>query len=85
MKEKALQVLLAEENPGHARLLPEMSGGRRPDSFELTHLLRKSEARIHLGKCGVDVAPLDMGLADRAWSRSRASGARGARDIRANQ
>jgi hypothetical protein len=44
MKEKALQVILVEDNAGDARLFPEMSSGGRPDSFELTHLLRKSEA-----------------------------------------
>jgi signal transduction histidine kinase len=64
MKEKALQVLLVEDNAGDVRLLREMFRGERPDSFELTHLLRMSEAEIHLAKGGVDIVLLDMGLPD---------------------
>jgi signal transduction histidine kinase len=64
MKEKALHVLLVEDNAGDARLLREMFGTEKPGSFELTHLLRMSEAMIHLGKGGVDVLLLDMGLPD---------------------
>jgi signal transduction histidine kinase len=64
MKEKALQVLLVEDNAGDARLLREMFSEERPDSLELTHLLRMSEAEVHLGKGGVDIALLDLGLPD---------------------
>jgi signal transduction histidine kinase len=64
MKEKALQVLLVEDNAGDARLLREMFSTERPDSFELTHLLRMSEAVNHLAKGGVDIILLDMGLPD---------------------
>jgi signal transduction histidine kinase len=64
VKEKALQVLLVEDNAGDARLLREMFSKERADSFELTHLLRMSEAVIHLAKGGVDVVLLDMGLPD---------------------
>jgi signal transduction histidine kinase len=64
MKEKALQVLLVEDNAGDARLLREMFSTERPDSFELTHLLRMSEAVKHLAKGGVDIILLDMGLPD---------------------
>src|SRR6202051_3592854 len=64
MKEKALQVVLVEDNAGDARLLHEMFRTEKPGSFELTHLLRMSEAMIHLGKGGVDVVLLDMGLPD---------------------
>src|ERR1700674_5116171 len=64
MKEKALQVLLVEDNAGDARLLREMFSKERPDSFELTHLLRMSEAEIHLAKGEVDIVLLDMGLPD---------------------
>ena len=46
MKENALQVLLIEDNAGDARLLREMFRTEKPDSFELTHLLRMSEALI---------------------------------------
>jgi signal transduction histidine kinase len=64
MKDKALHVLLVEDNAGDARLLREMFSTEKPGSFELTHLLRMSEAMIHLGKGGVDVVLLDMGLPD---------------------
>src|SRR6202049_3962417 len=64
MKEKALQVLVVEDNAGDARLLREMFSKEKPGSFELTHLLRMSEAVIHLEKGGVDVVLLDMGLPD---------------------
>src|SRR5580692_2846908 len=64
MKEKALQVLLVEDNAGDARLLREMFSKEKPDSFELTHLLRMSEALIHLAKGRVDIVLLDMGLPD---------------------
>jgi signal transduction histidine kinase len=64
MKEKALQVLLVEDNAGDARLLREMFSKEPPDSFELTHLLRMSEAELHLAKGEVDIVLLDMGLPD---------------------
>jgi signal transduction histidine kinase len=64
MKEKALHVLLVEDNAGDARLLREMFNTEKPGSFELTHLSRMSEAMIHLAKGGVDVLLLDMGLPD---------------------
>jgi signal transduction histidine kinase len=64
MKEKALHVLLVEDNAGDARLLREMFSTEKPGSFELTHLVRMSEAITHLGKGGVDVVLLDLGLPD---------------------
>jgi signal transduction histidine kinase len=64
MKDKALQVLLVEDNAGDVRLLREMFGKERPGSFELTHFLRMSEAEIHLAKGGTDIVLLDMGLPD---------------------
>jgi signal transduction histidine kinase len=64
VKEKALQVLLVEDNAGDVRLLREMFGKERPDSFELTHFLRMSEAEVHLAKGGTDIVLLDMGLPD---------------------
>jgi len=64
MKEKALHVLLVEDNAGDARLLREMFSTEKPGSFELTHHLRMSEAMIHLAKGGVDVVLLDLGLPD---------------------
>src|SRR6202166_2743479 len=64
MNDKTLQVLLVEDNAGDAQLLRHMFSKERPGSFELTHLLRMSEAVIHLAKGGVDVVLLDMGLPD---------------------
>lgn len=64
MTEKALQVLLVEDNAGDVRLLREMFRTEKADSFELTHLLRLSDAEIHLAKGGVDIVLLDMGLPD---------------------
>ena len=64
MNEKALQVLLVEDNAGDVRLLREMFGKERSDSFELTHFLRMSEAEVHLAKGGTDIVLLDMGLPD---------------------
>jgi diguanylate cyclase (GGDEF)-like protein/PAS domain S-box-containing protein len=64
MNEKTVQVLLVEDSAGDARLLRQMFSTEKPDSFELTHLLRMSDAEIHLAKGGVDIVLLDMGLPD---------------------
>jgi signal transduction histidine kinase len=64
VKEKAIQVLVVEDNEGDVRLLREMFRGEKPGSFELTHVLLMREAEIHLAKGGVDIALLDMGLPD---------------------
>ena len=64
MEEKALHVLVVEDNAGDARLLREMFSKEKQGSFELTHLLRMSEALVHLAKGGVDIVLLDMGLPD---------------------
>jgi signal transduction histidine kinase len=64
MKEATLQILLVEDNEGDARLLREMFRSEAPGSFRLTHLLRMSEAMVHLAKGGVDIVLLDMGLPD---------------------
>jgi len=64
MREKALQILLVEDNAGDVRLLREMFSKEKPGSFELTHLLRMSEAVAHLANGGVDIVLLDMGLPD---------------------
>jgi len=64
MKEKPLQVLLVEDNAGDVRLLREMFSKERRDAFQLTHLLRMSEAETHLAKGGVDIVLLDLGLPD---------------------
>jgi hypothetical protein len=54
MKEEALQILLVGHNAGDARLLREMFSKERPESFELTHLLRMSDAELHLAQSQVD-------------------------------
>ncbi len=64
MKEKVLQVLLVEDNAGDARLLREMFSRERPGTFEVTHVVRMSQALAVLAKGGVDVVLLDMGLPD---------------------
>jgi signal transduction histidine kinase len=64
MKEKPLQVLLVEDNAGDVRLLREMFSKEKRDAFQLTHLLRMSEAETHLAKGGVDIILLDLGLPD---------------------
>lgn len=64
MKEKALQVLLVEDNAFDALLLREMLSKEPPDSFELTHMVRMGEAEAHLAKAEVDIVLLDMGLPD---------------------
>jgi signal transduction histidine kinase len=64
MNEKTLQVLLVEDNAGDVRLLREMFRTEKADSFELTHLLRLSDAETHLAKGGTDIVLLDMGLPD---------------------
>jgi hypothetical protein len=57
MTEKALQVLLVEDNAGDVRLLREMFSKQRPGSFELTHLLRMSEAEGLLGEIASIAGP----------------------------
>src|ERR1700726_398205 len=64
MRTRALKVLLVEDNAGDARLLREMFTTERPGSIELTHLMRMSEALVHLAEGGVDIVLLDMGLPD---------------------
>jgi DNA-binding response OmpR family regulator len=59
-----LQVLLVEDNSGDARLLREMFGKEKAGSFELTHVLRLSEALSLLAQGGTDIVLLDMGLPD---------------------
>jgi signal transduction histidine kinase len=64
MKKEPLQVLVVEDNAGDARLLREMFSKEIPGSFEVTHLLRMSDALIHLAKRATDIVLLDMGLPD---------------------
>jgi sigma-B regulation protein RsbU (phosphoserine phosphatase) len=59
-----LKILLVEDSAGDARLIREMLRDEPPDSFELTHLVRMSDAVSHLAKATVHIALLDMGLPD---------------------
>src|SRR5271167_311191 len=64
MKAEAVQVLLVEDSAGDARLLREMFSKEKPGSFELSHVMRISEAEVHLAKTRADIILLDMGLPD---------------------
>ena len=64
MKEKAVQVLLVEDNENDAQLLRHMFKREKPGSFELTHLVRMGDALRRLAEGGVDIVLLDMGLPD---------------------
>jgi signal transduction histidine kinase len=64
MNKNLLRILLVEDNEGDARLLREMFRSEAPGSFELTHLLRMSDATVHLAKGSTDIILLDMGLPD---------------------
>src|SRR5579863_4978805 len=64
MKQKTIQVLLVEDNPGDALLLRRMFDKENPGTFEFTHLSRMSDAVEHLQKRDVDIILLDMGLPD---------------------
>src|SRR3984885_3321722 len=64
MKENPRQIFLVEDNAGDVRLLREMFSKEKRDAFQLTHLLRMSEAETHLAKGEVDIVLLDMGLPD---------------------
>jgi signal transduction histidine kinase len=64
MKKEPLHVLVVEDNAGDARLLREMFSKEQPGSFEVTHLLRMSDALSHLAKGVTDIVLLDMGLPD---------------------
>ena len=64
MGERAIQVLLIEDNAGDARLLREMLN--EPDSLktELTHFGCMDDALRHLAANSTDIILLDLGLPD---------------------
>jgi diguanylate cyclase (GGDEF)-like protein len=64
MIDKALRVLVVEDNAGDARLLREMFCKENPNSFEMTHVANMREAIIHLAKGNLDIVLLDLGLPD---------------------
>ena len=61
---KPLQVLVVEDDAVDAQLLQQMFTKEKAGSFEITHMLRMSEAMAHLANGGVDIMLLDMGLPD---------------------
>jgi len=64
MNEKCLRVLLVEDNVGDARIIQEMLRSEIPGFFQLTHLLRLTDAESFLAVNGTDLVLLDMGLPD---------------------
>ena len=64
MSEKALKVLLVEDNAGDARLLREFLAEKGPEELLLTHVTSLAEALHHLTNGGMDAALLDLGLPD---------------------
>jgi signal transduction histidine kinase len=59
-----LRILLIEDNAGDVRLIREMFGRERADSFEIIHVSRMSQGVSHLAKGETDIVLVDMGLPD---------------------
>jgi len=64
MSEKAVRILLVEDNAGDARLLREMLNEPGSCNYELTHYETMGRAITHLVAHPVDVVLLDLGLPD---------------------
>jgi len=64
MDEKALSVLLVEDNPADARLIEEILGEAADVSFDLEYAGRLSKGIEHLASGDVDVILLDLSLPD---------------------
>jgi diguanylate cyclase (GGDEF)-like protein/PAS domain S-box-containing protein len=77
MSDKAIKILLVEDNSGDARLLREMFKRQTSQTIELTHVECMSDAEKHLAKHEFDIVLLDLGLPDAqglgAVRRSRAA------------
>jgi diguanylate cyclase (GGDEF)-like protein/PAS domain S-box-containing protein len=77
MSNKAVKILLVEDNSGDARLLREMFKRQTSQTIELTHVQCMSDAEKHLAKHEFDIVLLDLGLPDAqglgAVRRSRAA------------
>lgn len=64
IREHPVKILLVEDNAGDARLLREMLRNDPPESYNLTHFSRMSEAVAHLALGGFHIGLLDLGLPD---------------------
>jgi diguanylate cyclase (GGDEF)-like protein/PAS domain S-box-containing protein len=64
MKDKALEILLVEDNPTDALLLEQELEDTRSASFHLTHVERLGDALQRLAEGNFDVVLLDLGLPD---------------------
>ena len=64
MNDKAIRVLLIEDNPGDARLIRQMLAEVRGAGFGLECVDRLSTGLERLGTGGFDVILLDLGLPD---------------------
>jgi DNA-binding response OmpR family regulator len=77
MSNKAVKILLVEDNSGDARSLREMFKRQTSQTIELTHVECMSDAEKHLAKHEFDIVLLDLGLPDAqglgAVRRSRAA------------
>ncbi|HEV2749162.1 MAG TPA: response regulator [Gemmatimonadales bacterium] len=61
---RPITVLLVEDNPGDARLILELLGEVQAQVFDLERVDRLEDALARLGRAGVDVVLLDLGLPD---------------------
>ena len=61
---RPIKALLVEDNPGDARLILELLAEVQTDQFELERVDRLEPAMERLGRAGVDVVLLDLGLPD---------------------
>src|SRR5688572_1399856 len=64
MLDRAIRILLVEDNPGDARLFAEAIGEARAFQFDLTHLESIDQALACLSKEIPDMIVLDLGLPD---------------------
>lgn len=66
MRERALKVLLVEDNPGDALLVREALSESAPTTLRLEHADSLSAASARLERDGIDVVLLDLSLPDSA-------------------
>lgn len=64
MNEKAINILLVEDNPAEAMLFMETLEETEPGQFEVVHAARMSKAREYIGQNRLDAILLDLSLPD---------------------